>query len=331
MGKQQLEHSLPALIQSMLWHFQQAWASRRPWIKQPSSTVLMAASETAAPITVLPAPQESPPAPFQLFNYDSCSSHLLAHHRHDQSLGATPSTLPFPTIDSCSLDNREMQTVVADLDGTLLRSSSSFPYFMLIAFEAGSPLRALLLLLISPLVYILYHFISEAAGISLLIFVSCAGLKVSAIESAARAVLPKFYLEDMHPVSYKLFTACAHRYVVTANPRIMVEPFLKDYLGVDAVMGTEIQVSKSGYATGFVTAPGVLVGAHKEHVVKKNFGTGPDDVPDVALGDRPTDYPFMRLCKVSRIQSIWNISLQQSLFWISSLVHLHAPTGHEDL
>ncbi|CAM6066205.1 unnamed protein product [Sphagnum tenellum] len=36
MGKQQLQHSLP-LIQSMLWRFQQAWASRRPWIKQPSS------------------------------------------------------------------------------------------------------------------------------------------------------------------------------------------------------------------------------------------------------------------------------------------------------
>ncbi len=61
MGKQQLEHSLPALIQSMLWHFQQAWVSRRPSIKQPSCTVLMAASETAATITVLPAPQESQP------------------------------------------------------------------------------------------------------------------------------------------------------------------------------------------------------------------------------------------------------------------------------
>jgi hypothetical protein len=32
----------------------------------------------------------------------------------------------------------------------------------------------------------------------LLIFVSCAGLKVSAIESVARAVLPEFYLEDKH-------------------------------------------------------------------------------------------------------------------------------------
>ncbi len=93
MGKQQLEHSLPALFQSMLWHFQQAWASRRPSIKQPSSTVLMAASETAATITVLPAPQESQPAP--LLNYDSCSSYLLPHHRHDQSCAATASTLPY--------------------------------------------------------------------------------------------------------------------------------------------------------------------------------------------------------------------------------------------
>ncbi|CAK9195824.1 unnamed protein product [Sphagnum troendelagicum] len=43
----------------------------------------MAASETSARITVLPAPQESQPAP--LLNYDSCSSHLLPHYRHDQS------------------------------------------------------------------------------------------------------------------------------------------------------------------------------------------------------------------------------------------------------
>jgi hypothetical protein len=61
-------------------------------------------------------------------------------------------------LHSCSLDNREMQTIVADLDGTQLRSSSPFPYFMLIAFGGGSRLRALLLLLISPLVYIFLPF-----------------------------------------------------------------------------------------------------------------------------------------------------------------------------
>ncbi len=62
-----------------------------------SSPVLMAASETAATITVLPARQESQPAPLQVLNYDSCRSHLLAHHLHDQSCAATVSTLPFST------------------------------------------------------------------------------------------------------------------------------------------------------------------------------------------------------------------------------------------
>lgn len=119
---------------------------------------------------------------------------------------------PLPPVDECDPTGREKQTVVSDLDGTLLRSSSSFPYFMLVAFEAGSPLRALLLLLISPLVWLLYHFVSEAAGIKVLIFVSCAGLKVSQIKCVSRAVLPKFYLEDMHSRAYSVFTACAKRW-----------------------------------------------------------------------------------------------------------------------
>jgi glycerol-3-phosphate acyltransferase len=202
---------------------------------------------------------------------------------------------PFAEVDKCNVHGRDTQTVVSDLDGTLLRSRSSFPYFMLVAFEAGSPLRSIILLLVSPIVWLIYHFFSEAVGIKILIFVSFAGLKASVIESVARGVLPKFYLEDMHSTSYRVFISCGKRYVVTANPRIMVEPFLKDYLGVEAVMGTEIQLTSGGYATGFVTFPGVLVGENKERAVKKYFG---DDLPDLGLGDRVSDYPFMSLCKV---------------------------------
>lgn len=202
---------------------------------------------------------------------------------------------PFPEVETCRVEGRGSHTVVSDLDGTLLRSRSSFPYFMLVAFEAGSLLRSTVLLLASPLIWLLYNFFSEAAGIKMLIFLSCAGVKASVIESVARGVLPKFYLEDMHSVSYNVFLACGKRYVVTANPRIMVEPFLKEYLGVEAVMGSELQITRSGYATGFVTGLGVLVGPNKERAVKKYFG---DDVPDVALGDRVSDFPFMAVCKV---------------------------------
>jgi glycerol-3-phosphate acyltransferase len=47
----------------------------------------------------------------------------------------------------------EDRTIVVDVDGGLLRSSSSglFPYFMLVALEAGGFLRGALLLLLYPL------------------------------------------------------------------------------------------------------------------------------------------------------------------------------------
>ncbi|KAK9272716.1 hypothetical protein L1049_003093 [Liquidambar formosana] len=184
------------------------------------------------------------------------------------------------------------------MDGTLLRGRSSFPYFALVAFEVGGILRLLFLLLASPLAGLLYHFISESAGIRVLIFATFAGMKVSDIESVARAVLPKFYSSDLHPETWRVFSACGKRCVLTANPRIMVEAFLKEYLGADMVLGTEID-TYGGRATGFVSGPGILVGENKAHALRKAFG----DVtaPEIGLGDRKTDHPFMILCKESYI------------------------------
>ncbi|KAE8694155.1 hypothetical protein F3Y22_tig00110788pilonHSYRG00543 [Hibiscus syriacus] len=84
-------------------------------------------------------------------------------------------------------------------------------------------------------------------------------MKVSDIKSVARAVLPKFYSSYLHPETWRVFSSCGKRCVLKANPRVMVEPFLKDYLGADMVIGTEIDVFK-GRATGLVKNPGILVG-----------------------------------------------------------------------
>ncbi|KAI5080382.1 hypothetical protein GOP47_0005861 [Adiantum capillus-veneris] len=204
--------------------------------------------------------------------------------------------MAFRNVEKCSSEGREKHTVVADLDGTLTRGRSSFPYFMLMAIEGGSILRAVVLMLVSPLAWMLYHFVSEEVGIRVLIFVSFAGLKVKDIEAVARAVLPKFYAEDIHPESWRVFSACCfNRCVVTANPRIMVEHFCKNHLGADKVLGTEIQVTKGGRATGFLLSPGVLVGDRKRHAVKLEFGD--QEAPDVGLGDRESDHPFLHLCK----------------------------------
>jgi phosphoserine phosphatase len=164
---------------------------------------------------------------------------------------------PFPAVEKCSSTDRGGDTVVADLDGTLLCGRSSFPYFAHMAFETGG---VLLLIVLAPLAGLLYYFVSEAAGIQVLIFASMAGARV-----------PKFYCSDLHPESWRVFSACGRRCVLTANPRVMVEAFLKDYIGADVVVGTEL-VTWRGRATGLVRAPGVLVGERKADALRRRAG-----------------------------------------------------------
>ncbi|MCO5586117.1 hypothetical protein L7F22_040057, partial [Adiantum nelumboides] len=195
-------------------------------------------------------------------------------------------------------DGREKHAVVADVDGTLTRGRSSFYYFMLIAIEGGSILRGAVLMLVAPIVWLLYHFVSEETDIKVLIFVSFAGLKVKDIEGVVRVVLPKFYADDTHPESWRVFSSCCfNRCIMTAKPRIMVEFFCKNDLGADKVLGSEIQVTKGGRAMELLLSPGVLPGDRKRHAVKAEFG---DQALDVDLEDQDSDHFFLHLCKVSQ-------------------------------
>ncbi|XP_042396091.1 glycerol-3-phosphate 2-O-acyltransferase 4-like [Zingiber officinale] len=203
----------------------------------------------------------------------------------------------FPSVAHCCDTGREAHAAAADLDGTLLVSRSSFPYFFLLAVEAGGFLRGAALLLLSPAILLVYKLFSEAAGIKMLIYVAVAGVRARDVELAARAVLPRFYAADVRRDSWRAFRACGRRrVVVTANPRVMVEEFARECLGADKVLGTELEVDeRTGRATGRVTADGVMVGRRKREAVEREFKAEP--LPELGLGDRESDHDFMDLCK----------------------------------
>ncbi|MCO5608700.1 hypothetical protein L7F22_062914 [Adiantum nelumboides] len=138
--------------------------------------------------------------------------------------------MAFRKMEACSSEGREKHAVVADLDGILTMGRSSFPYFMLMAIEGGSILRG-----------------ERHRG----------GRKTW-------AVLPKCYADDIHPESWRVFLSCCfNRCVVTANSRIMLEFFCKNHLEAHKVLGSEIQVTKGGRATGLLLSLRVLLDDRK--------------------------------------------------------------------
>ena len=211
-------------------------------------------------------------------------------------------TLISPCVEMCNPGDRTKQWVVADLEGTLTRSKRSFPYYMLVAIEAGSSFRALLLLILSPFIWMVQTIVSENLGIQMLIFISTVGVRAFDVESVGRAVLCRFYLQDLHPQAYQVFVSCGKRCVVTSSPRIMVEPFLKDFLGVEHILGTELHTIK-GFCTGFVQAPGVLVGHKKRDALRGMNILRQQQQFDVGISDHPKDCHFLSLCKVRKFSS----------------------------
>lgn len=195
----------------------------------------------------------------------------------------------FPSLSKCSLEGRGPETTtVCDFHGGLLRTQSFFPYFMLVAFEGGSIFRAFFLLLSCPILW----FLDPELQLRVMVFITFVGLRVRDMESVSRAVLPKFYLENLNLKTCEVLAVSGSKLVVSRVPRVMIEGFLKEYLNVDEVFGTELQTHGS-YFTGLVSGSGLLV---KHRVIREHFG---HKMPDIGIGSSSLhDHPFISLCKV---------------------------------
>ncbi|KAK3140384.1 hypothetical protein QOZ80_5AG0400160 [Eleusine coracana subsp. coracana] len=196
-------------------------------------------------------------------------------------------------------DKLHARTVMVDVEGWLLKSPlSTFPYFMLIAVEAGSFLRGLLLLLMYPFLLCLsLH--SGDLYLKAMVMVSCFGLREKEVIRISKAVLPKFFLEEVTVEGLEAFKKAGTVIAVTmAFPRVMVEGFLKEYLGVHTVVGREITMVAGRYL-GFLEEEETSmerVGAMLEEMDEmKSKGDGA--VGFVAMGSR-MHHVFSHYCKV---------------------------------
>nr|CAB3466182.1 unnamed protein product [Digitaria exilis] len=188
-------------------------------------------------------------------------------------------------------------TLVVDVDGALLlprRRCSLFAYFMLVALEAGGFLRGLVLLLLFPAVV----FLGGDAAVRAMAAVAFCGLRAGATFRAGRAVLPRWLLED---VAAEALDAVRRAVAVAGDgdtarvvwassmPRVMVEPFLREYL---QVVPAEVTVAAREMKTvwGFYT--GLLEnGCHGNSQAmsvllrkRKNMAAGGGEDDDVIVG-----------------------------------------------
>ncbi|CAI9273595.1 unnamed protein product [Lactuca saligna] len=206
-----------------------------------------------------------------------------------------------------------MESVVSGLEGSLLKNNDPFSYFMLLAFEASGLTRFTFLLLIWPVIRLLDICGKGDTGVKLAIFVATAGVSMSEIESVARAVLPKFYFDDLDKDAWRVFSSGERRVVVTKMPRVMVERFAREHLGADDVVGSELGVSRFGLATGLVQEQ---VNTHypmtknQKHIADQEIQPVPVIFHDGRLVKRPTPFtallillwiPFGIILSITRI------------------------------
>ncbi|KAL9252181.1 putative glycerol-3-phosphate acyltransferase 3 [Drosera capensis] len=189
-------------------------------------------------------------------------------------------------------------TVVFNVEETLLKSSSLFPFFMLVAFEAGTPLRALVLLALYPLICVM----GKERGLKVMVMVAFCGIKKESFYKIGRSVMCKFFLEEVGLEGFEVLRKFKRKVGFSHMPRVMVESFLKDYMEVDHVVGSEIKEFR-GYFTG---------------LFENNKGSA-DDLGNIA-GDGDTSPAVIGLCGSRK-------SLQNQVF--SACKEIHVITGAE--
>ncbi|KAL6228236.1 hypothetical protein ACLB2K_002190 [Fragaria x ananassa] len=195
-------------------------------------------------------------------------------------------------------DFSNQSPIIFNMEEALLKSSSVFPYFMLVAFEAGTLLRALVLFLMYPLTFL----VSEEVGLKMMVMVCFFGIKKDSFRVGS-SVLPKFFLEDVGLESFEVLQRYGNKKVGVSNlPQVLIETFLKDYLEIDVVIGRELKVF-GGYFLGLMEDKKTInLTVLEEHGSDDKLGSS--DIIGITSFNQRLDDPIFSSCKdVYRVRS----------------------------
>ncbi|CAN8303856.1 unnamed protein product [Cochlearia groenlandica] len=197
-------------------------------------------------------------------------------------------------------------SVVSEFEGMLLTNEDLFSYFMLLAFDSsGGLIRFTILLFLWPIIALLDVFGYQNVSTKVMVFVATVGLREKKMVSAAKTVLPKFYMDDLSMETWRIFGTCKNKVVVTRMPRVMVEWFAKEHLGADDVIGTELILNRFGFFTGLI----------QETDIDQSILNGLGDLfvhgrPRLGLGRASTT--FLSLCEEQIHEPVqWNNTNQK--------------------
>ncbi|KAK3140009.1 hypothetical protein QOZ80_5AG0394060 [Eleusine coracana subsp. coracana] len=232
-------------------------------------------------------------------------------------------------------------TLVVDVDGALLRrgsASSLFPYFMLVALEAGGFLRGLALLLLYPLILLLALLLLGTSGnnrdlaVRAMACVAFCGLRARSFR-AGRAVMPRWLLEDAAAEAMDVARRAGggadgeparKKKVVWASamPRVMVEPLLREYLMVPAgeVVAAREMRTVCGFYTGLMDDDGgfgeTIVSELMRKKKKKNKADGSDNDDDDVVGfSGGGSMDFLRTPIASICKDVYVVSAEEQRKW----------------
>ncbi|KAK2997140.1 hypothetical protein RJ639_024820 [Escallonia herrerae] len=194
-------------------------------------------------------------------------------------------------------------TLIFNVEGALLKSSSTFPYFMLVAFEAGSIIRAFFLFILYPFLCLL----SQEVSLKIMVMVCFFGIKKESFR-VGTAVLPKFFLEDVGAEGFEVLSKGGRKVGVSDLPRVMVESFLKDYLEIDFVVGRELKVC-CGYYVGLMEEK-TSIDDHLEEIFDQDEKMCCDLIGIISSSNKSVDHLWFSHCK-----EIYLVSKEDKSMW----------------